>query len=1512
MSKFFYSQAIKQGVICALSIILILALSWSGISWDAYGSEELLSGNEIHGYVEDITFNVNQKGTNGIVEDCVFQANTKEYSLVLPDSRHMSSKINITIPDDYIDSNLHVSLLIDDVEQQLDFKKNTKIALTKKTTSDMFKQILKIQNFPAGKQTKLTVKVGPVDEDGSFVNYDSYDYLITRSLTLKTLSVSVETENLTVTPAFDSVADPYNNNFTTITDANEINLNLVSTTTEIDSTETEIWVGEEKYDAENNKYELTKYKPTPESDVACIPIKVKNGELETEYTLFVCKQDLSPVIETIDDVTTEKGSGEMLTAVVSEPTDGEGTLSYQWYRYLGSNKKIINGATESSYQPSTKYIGTEKYFCVVTYTVDGISFESTSNDINYTVISSTLTAPEILIPLQISGKDILFKGEKPSFEIGLLAASNNAPIEGVDYEISMYRNETASFEGSELIATECRSDGNTTKDEKKCNKYSVTLNDAQDVIGSYFYYAEIKVSSEGFTGDSIVSNPVQVTFKDPTDVVTGLKGSGTESDPYLIHNEDDLNYVKKLVEGEAGQPFSFSGQVLAFANNIELSETWKPIGNLKPGGKENDCGISLQPFSGTIDGKGYSLIIADYGKPLLNYARHATIKNMTIQGNHIDGYGLLDKYVVDYGETGEYQNDTVKLRTIDIENVTIKSGTKILKSGFAGGYASGVNAINIRNCLIEDGVVIGYNKDQSRIGSFCGDFNGTIENSKSYAAVYGVDYVGGLFGSKGQSIGPCTVKNSAFLGTIEASGMRVGGIAGSGYIGGASGTPVVQIHNCYVAADIKGVEEVGGIIGSEVGHVNYNDTGDDYGIKGANALSDNLFYGKLYGEKNVGAIIGCVNDFTKTKGNPTNFFLDNCGTADGIGGAVTGAIVGADKFSSPRSETELADNTVVQELNNSESSYKNWIQGEKYPVISDTPIVTSLSLGGEYKTQYIIGDDLDLNGITVSANWSDGSRTSVNLNDLQINGYNKNQHGLQTVTLKYNTAETTITVTVLKADTPENPKTINVSFTLLGDSVHDSSADKKIHTLETGGLQTWIYVKNYPVSINATVRDVFEMALGDAGYTWRNETGNYVQGITKPGTQEELAEYTNGPNSGWMYTLNGKHSALGVAEQYLENGDKIIFHYTDDYFYEPDSKDWAPPAVEEKTEVTTSKESGSVSNTTTTPTEVTVSGSTATATVTKENVTETLKQATENKASEIVLQVSADDTKGAATVKVQLDTATVKDIVEDTTAALTVKTENGTVSLDQEVLKTVAAEAAGSTVTLEIVEVKAPTAVHKEAAGENGHVIQLVIKSGNKTISAFNEGKATVTVEIPTKLHGKKVAAIHIGDDGKIEHLKGHEVTEGGKKHYRFDTPHFSTFALVDADEIGLEVEETMTAEEVKALLADLTPVARSSKTAKKNIKVTVKLDKADKAIIEELEAEGFTVKYNFYRSTKKSSKYKSRLIKDTTTYTQTGGKKGTKYYYKVRVQVYDAEGKLIARTALKQCKYANRKWTKQ
>ena len=109
----------------------------------------------------------------------------------------------------------------------------------------------------------------------------------------------------------------------------------------------------------------------------------------------------------------------------------------------------------------------------------------------------------------------------------------------------------------------------------------------------------------------------------------------------------------------------------------------------------------------------------------------------------------------------------------------------------------------------------------------------------------------------------------------------------------------------------------------------------------------------------------------------------------------------------------------------------------------------------------------------------------------------------------------------------------------------------------------------------------------------------------------------------------------------------------------------------------------------------------------------------------------------------------------------------------------------------------------------------------------------------------------------------------------------------------------------VKEALNDMTLKARSAKTSKKNIRINVIASITDKL------PDGYTVKYKYYRSTKKKSGYRLMTAKSENYYINTKGTKGTRYYYKARIAVYDNDGKLIAQTELKQCKYAARVWTK-
>ena len=481
--------------------------------------------------------------------------------------------------------------------------------------------------------------------------------------------------------------------------------------------------------------------------------------------------------------------------------------------------------------------------------------------------------------------------------------------------------------------------------------------------------------------------------------------------------------------------------------------------------------------------------------------------------------------------------------------------------------------------------------------------------------------------------------------------------------------------------------------------------------------------------------------------------------------------------------------------------------------------------------------------------------------------------------------------------TPTEPtgENITVTFTIKADTGYWLNSSR-ITIKETG----------------ATVYHAFVKACEAAGITYVGAENGYVSSMTKAG--KTLAAFTNGQNSGWMYKVNGTLPDVGLTSCSIKNGDDIVWFYTNDWTTVPGAMDFMHG---ENSSVTTSGASGSAI--TTAPTDVKVSEKTN-ADGTKETVAavkvdskhhdEIIKQAAENKSAEIVLEVSQTDSKGADNVQLMLDVVFVKNVADKTNADLTVNTENGKVTLNREALKTVLGAAKGTTLTLEVSKVAKPTEAQKKAAGANAYLFKLIVKSGGKSISDFNKGSAQVRLALPSALLDKKTAAIHIAEDGTIEQFAGKVLTIGGKKYYEFTTPHFSTFALVDADEAGLDVVDEQTVD-AKALTAKLTPIARSAKTAKKNVKVKLSLDKQDKEILNQLADAGYTVRYRFYRSTKKAAGYKAAVTKKTMTYTNTTGKQGTKYFYKVQIRVYDKNGKLEAKTALKQCRYACRSWTK-
>ena len=373
--------------------------------------------------------------------------------------------------------------------------------------------------------------------------------------------------------------------------------------------------------------------------------------------------------------------------------------------------------------------------------------------------------------------------------------------------------------------------------------------------------------------------------------------------------------------------------------------------------------------------------------------------------------------------------------------------------------------------------------------------------------------------------------------------------------------------------------------------------------------------------------------------------------------------------------------------------------------------------------------------------------------------------------------------------------------------------------------------------------------------------------------------------------------------------------------------------VKEDTKDNTTSKPGAETDTTTT-TKTTVKNTTTettkneqgqdvsktTASVSKDLGDKLLDQAVSNKSDTIEITVKSNETNNngsgagasaADSVKateVELPKATVNAIAKDTNADLVIKTDNGEVVLDNKTLETIAGAAKGDTVTIvvgENTQLKETQKPAEKIVGKNGTLFDLVAKIGEKHLHQFEGGKAYVILPMPQKLKGKDILVIYIDDNGLCKILNHSVVKIGAEDYIRFTTTHFSTFAVVDKDEAERLIKE-QNAAHVKELMQSAKFKVTTTKTSKKSVKVQVAA-KSSKSLISDIKSLGYTVKYQFYRSTKKDAGYKLLKTSSKNSFISTKGTKGRKYYYKARVLVYDGS-KLVARSALKQCSYGARR----
>jgi len=200
----------------------------------------------------------------------------------------------------------------------------------------------------------------------------------------------------------------------------------------------------------------------------------------------------------------------------------------------------------------------------------------------------------------------------------------------------------------------------------------------------------------------------------------------------------------------------------------------------------------------------------------------------------------------------------------------------------------------------------------------------------------------------------------------------------------------------------------------------------------------------------------------------------------------------------------------------------------------DTPEITLVGItvnAQPNKTEYAIGEELDMTGLVVIAAYSDGSSETVT--EYSISGYNKNTIGEQTITVTYKDKTTTFNVIVLKkVITPIALPEAGIYNEAQSVSLKTTTEDAKIYYTTDGTNPTEAsteYTSEISVEVTTTIKaiavkdDMKNSDILTAVFTLQVikpivsvATGTYteVQNVTLTNTTEGAKIY---------YTINGEN-----------------------------------------------------------------------------------------------------------------------------------------------------------------------------------------------------------------------------------------------------------------------------------------------------------------------------------------------------------------------------------------------------
>ncbi len=305
-----------------------------------------------------------------------------------------------------------------------------------------------------------------------------------------------------------------------------------------------------------------------------------------------------------------------------------------------------------------------------------------------------------------------------------------------------------------------------------------------------------------------------VAVWDGASVSTGLQGSGTEDDPFLVQSGADLKYIANVVNSAAPAAPNFAGKYFKLTQSIDLNGHDLYIGDF-PGW------ATRKGFYGFFDGNHCTIRGLDNSRSLFGTVEGGYLINLSVYGK-VNGNATIGGIVGYVANGGKLENLT--------SYVTV----------------TGVNTL---------GGVVGNAENQAS----------TVKSCVNYGTVTGTSWiVGGVVGSAGHDIIDCVN-----YGTVTSTDDCVGGIAGStkttgsitgcinygkvnakGKTGGIVGQSNKPVSDCINYGDVGGTWALGGIVG-------YIKSGD------SSSISNCVNHGTITGQTTaIGGILGLSENGT--------------------------------------------------------------------------------------------------------------------------------------------------------------------------------------------------------------------------------------------------------------------------------------------------------------------------------------------------------------------------------------------------------------------------------------------------------------------------------------------------------------------------------------------------------------------------------------------------------------------------------------------------------------------------